>query len=112
MAAVRRRDVGASQGAKIAALHKEKQAAMLQEILDKKASVKAEKKEQKEARLEAEKNGPVPTNPNGMVVTEAKQFVTMAICQLERIRNDDPYRTKELKRVIAWAQTYMEEFKK
>jgi hypothetical protein len=112
VAATRKGVVGASKGAPIAALPKEDQMAKLQEILDAKEAVKAEKKEQREAFLEAEKEGPVPTNPDGIVVTEAKQFATMAIGQLERMRNDDPYRVRELKRVIAWAQAHMKGKKK
>ena len=34
--------------------------------------------------------------------TEARQFVTMAISQLERIRKDDPCREKELTRIFNW----------
>ncbi len=38
--------------------------------------------------------------------SDARAFATMAISQLERIRDDDPNREKELTRVGSWIQTY------
>jgi hypothetical protein len=37
-------------------------------------------------------------------VSDAKQFASIAISQLERIREDDPYRLRELLNVIKWCQ--------
>jgi len=41
---------------------------------------------------------------SGDEATEAMEFVTMAITNLERIRIDDPLRIEALKRIIQWAQ--------
>jgi len=43
-----------------------------------------------------------PTNKTEVVCTEAFQFATIAISQLERIRHDDPQRLTALKTVEAW----------